>query len=266
MVRFCGGRRPPTARRGTVQAQRANGRGQLAGQRALVTGGASGIGQSVAHRFSEEGAQVVVGDLAGGDVVLDVRSPESVEAGVREAVKQMGGLTTVVCNAGRPVLGSVDEVDLDEWNDGLATNLTGVYLTVKAAWPHLVEDGGTVLATASTLGVMATGGQAAYCAAKAGVVMLTKCLALDGAQHGIRANCVCPGMVQTPMFDGILDQQPDPAGSRAAATSYTPMGRLGTPRDIADAFVYLASEEARWVTGVALTVDGGLIAGKELNF
>ena len=249
-----------------MHAQRVDGPGRLAGQRALVTGGASGIGQSVARCFAEEGAQVVVGDLAGGDVVLDVRSRESVEAGVREAVERMGGLTTVVCNAGRPVLGSLDEVDLEEWSDGLATNLTGVYLTVKAAWPHLVENGGVVLATASVLGVMATGGQAAYCAAKAGVVMLTKCLALDGARYGIRANCVCPGMVQTPMFDGIIDQQPDPAAARAAATSYTPMGRLGTPRDIADAFVYLASEEASWVTGVALSVDGGLMAGKELDF
>ena len=97
----------------------------------------------------------------------------------------MGGLTTVVCNAGRPALGSIDETDLEEWNDSLTTNLTGIYLTVKATWPHLVENGGSIPATASILGVMATGGQAAYCAAKAGVVMLTKCLALDGAQHGI---------------------------------------------------------------------------------
>ncbi len=249
-----------------MSAERVNVAGRLSGQRALVTGGGSGIGQSVARRFAEEGAQVVVGDLVGGDVMLDVRSPESVENAVAEAVARMGGLTTVVCNAGRPVLGSLDETDLEEWNDGLATNLTGVYLTVKSAWPHLVEEGGSVLATASILGVMATGGQAAYCAAKAGVVMLTKCLALDGAQHGIRANCVCPGMVQTPMFEGIIDQQPDPAAARAAAVKYTPIGRLGNPADIANAFVYLASEEASWVTGVALGVDGGFMAGKEIDF
>lgn len=241
------------------------GTGRLAGQRALVTGGASGIGQAVARRFAEEGAQVVVGDLAGGDVVLDVRSRESTEAAVQAAAERMGGLTTVVCNAGRPVLGTLDAVELDEWDDGLATNLTGVYLTVKAAWPYLVENGGAILSTASILGVMATGGQAVYCAAKAGVVMLTKCLAIDGAPHGIRANCVCPGMVQTPMLDGIFDQQPDPAATRASATTSAPAGRLGEPRDIADAFVYLASDEASFVTGVALAVDGGLGAGKELN-
>lgn len=248
-----------------MHAQRVDGPGRLAGQRALVTGGASGIGREVAQRFAEEGAQVVVGDLEGGDVVLDVRSHESAEGAVREAVARMGGLTTVVCNAGRPVLGTLDEVELDEWNDGLTTNLTGVYLTVKAAWPHLVENGGAILSTASILGVMATGGQAVYCAAKAGVVMLTKCLAIDGAPYGIRANCVCPGMVDTPMMRGILDQQPDPAAALATATTFAPMGRLGVPRDIADAFVYLASEEASFVTGVALTVDGGLGAGKEFN-
>ena len=265
-MRFCGLEAAIDDKEAAVSAERVDGAGRLAGQRALVTGGGSGIGQAVAKRFAEEGADVVVGDLVGGDVTLDVRSPESVEEGVQEAVARMGGLTTVVCNAGRPVLGTLDETSLEEWNDGIATNLTGVYLTVKAAWPHLVENGGSVLATASILGVMATGGQAAYCAAKAGVVMLTKCLALDGAPHGIRANCVCPGMVQTPMFEGIIDQQPDPAAARAAAAEYTPIGRLGTPGDIASAFVYLASEEASWVTGVALGVDGGFMAGKEIDF
>ena len=248
-----------------MHAHGVDGLGRLAGTRALVTGGASGIGLAVAQRFVDEGAEVIVGDLEGGDVALDVRSRESTENAVREAVERMGGLTTVVCNAGRPVLGTVDEVDLDEWNDGFATNLTGVYLTVKAAWPHLAKNGGSILSTASILGVMATGGQAVYCAAKAGVVMLTKCLAIDGAPHGIRANCVCPGMVQTPMLDGILEQQPDPTAARATATAFAPMGRLGQPRDIADAFVYLASEDASFVTGVALTVDGGLGAGKEFN-
>ena len=251
---------------GPSEAKRGAGQGRLAGQRALVTGGGSGIGQAVARRFLEEGAAVVVGDLVGGDVMLDVRSPESVALGVEAAVERMGGLTTVVCNAGRPVLGTLDKTELEEWNDSLATNLTGVYLTVKGAWPHLVESGGSILSTASILGVMATGGQAAYCAAKAGVVMLTKCLALDGAEHGIRANCVCPGMVQTPMFEGIIEQQDDPDAARTAAREYTPIGRLGTPDDIADAFVYLASDEASWVTGVALEVDGGFTAGKEVDF
>jgi NAD(P)-dependent dehydrogenase (short-subunit alcohol dehydrogenase family) len=242
------------------------GAGRLRRKRALVTGGASGIGAEVVRRFREEGAEVVVGDLAGGDVEMDVRSGASVAAGVQWAVAELGGLTTVVCNAGRPVLGTVDELSESEWDDGAATNLKGVYLTVRAAWPHLVASRGCVLSTASTLGLMAVDGQAAYCALKAGVVMLTKCLALDGAKEGVRANCVCPGMIETPMFDGILAEQPDPSAARAAATGYHPIGRLGRPIDVADAFVYLASEDAAWVTGVALVVDGGFTTGKEVHF
>jgi NAD(P)-dependent dehydrogenase (short-subunit alcohol dehydrogenase family) len=240
--------------------------GRLAGKRVLVTGGASGIGAEVANRFRDEGASVVVADLVGGDVIADVRSSESVLAAVEETARLLGGLTTVVCNAGRPVLGPVHELEESEWQDGFAVNLTGVYTTVRAAWPHLVESRGAVLATASTLGLMAVDGQAAYCAFKAGVVMLTKCMALDGARVGIRANCVCPGMVSTPMLESILAEQPDPAAAREAATSYHPLGRIGAPRDIADAFVYLASDEASWVTGIALTVDGGFTTGKDVHF
>ena len=102
---------------------------------------------------------------------------------------------------------------------------------------------------------------AAYCASKAGVIMLTKCLALDGARQGIRANCVCPGYTQTPMIDGYFDAQPDPGAAREFAARMHPLGRLGLPRDHADAFVYLASDEAAWVTGTALVVDGGLTSG-----
>lgn len=247
-------------------AQHDRQQGRLAGKRSLVTGGASGIGAEVARRFVSEGAEVMVGDLKGGDVVLDVRSAASVEAGVRAAAERLGGLTTLVCNAGRPVLGGMPDIGEDEWLDGIATNLTGVYLTAKAAWPYLAESGGSVLATASTLGLMAVGGQAGYCAAKAGVVMLTKCMALDGAELGIRANCVCPGMVETPMLEHIINEQPDPDHARRAAVEYHPLRRLGKPADIADAFVYLASDEASWVTGVALVVDGGFTTGKDVRF
>jgi NAD(P)-dependent dehydrogenase (short-subunit alcohol dehydrogenase family) len=234
---------------------------RLAGKRALVTGGGSGIGSAIADRFREEGAAVVVGDVRAGHVELDVRSAASVEAAVAEAVERLGGLDTVVCNAGRPVVGAVHELPEADWDDGLATNLKGVYLTVKAVWPHLVETRGSITSTASVVGLWGSEGQPAYCAAKAAVVMLTKCLALDGAREGIRANCVCPGFVETPMLERFLEAQPDPAAARAAATGLHPLGRLGGPRDVADAFVYLASDEARWVTGTALVVDGGLTSG-----
>jgi NAD(P)-dependent dehydrogenase (short-subunit alcohol dehydrogenase family) len=234
---------------------------RLEGKRALVTGGASGIGAAIAERFREQGAVVVVGDLHGGDVELDVRSVASVGAAVAETLDRLGGLDTVVCNAGRPVVGAVHELAEEDWDDGMATNLKGVYLTAKAAWPQLVETRGSITATASVVGLWGSQGQAAYCAAKAGVVMLTKCLALDGANDGVRANCVCPGFVETPMLDRFLAAQPDPAAARAAATDLHPLGRLGAPQDIADAFVYLASDEAGWVTGTALVVDGGLTSG-----
>jgi NAD(P)-dependent dehydrogenase (short-subunit alcohol dehydrogenase family) len=117
------------------------------------------------------------------------------------------------------------------------------------------------VSTASIAGLWAIPDDAAYCASKAGVIMLTKCLALDGAKAGIRANCVCPGFIQTPMIDGYFADQADPAASREFAVGLHPLGRLGDPLDIADGFVYLASDEARWVTGTALTVDGGLTAG-----
>jgi NAD(P)-dependent dehydrogenase (short-subunit alcohol dehydrogenase family) len=220
----------------------------------------------VVRRFREEGAEVVVADLVGGDVEVDVRSAASVTSGVSEAASLLGGLTTVVCNAGRPVLGPVSVLNEAEWDDGAATNLKGVYLTAKAAWPYLVESRGCVLSTASTLGLMAVDGQAAYCAFKAGVIMLTKCLALDGAKAGIRANCVCPGMIETAMLKGIFEEQSDPAAARAAAVGYHPIGRLGRPLDIADAFVYLASDDAAWITGVALVVDGGFTVGKQVHF
>jgi len=235
--------------------------GRLEGKRALVTGGASGIGAAIADRFREQGAGVVVGDVHGGDVQLDVRSSASVESAVGEAVDRLGGLDTVVCNAGRPVVRAVHELAEEEWDDGMATNLKGVYLTAKAAWPRLVQSRGSITSTASVVGLWGTQGQPAYCAAKAAVVMLTKCLALDGAASGVRANCVCPGFVETPMLEHFLAAQPDPATARVGAVGLHPLGRLGSPRDIADAFVYLASDEARWVTGTALVVDGGLTSG-----
>jgi NAD(P)-dependent dehydrogenase (short-subunit alcohol dehydrogenase family) len=235
--------------------------GRLEAKRAFVTGGATGIGAAIAARFRAEGASVLVADLDGGDVTCDVRSSASVEAAVATAADRLGGLDTVVCNAGRPVLGALHELDEADWDDGLATNLKSIYLCARASWPFLTESKGTILITASVVGLTGSGGQAAYCASKAGAVMLAKCLALDGAKAGIRASCVCPGFVETPMLERFLAGQPDPAAARAAATGLHPLGRLGRPEDVADAFVYLASDEAAWVTGAALVVDGGLTSG-----
>jgi NAD(P)-dependent dehydrogenase (short-subunit alcohol dehydrogenase family) len=234
---------------------------RLDGKRVFVTGGGSGIGAEIARRFREEGGRVVAGDLASGDVRCDVRDAASVAGAVTEAAARLAGLDTLVLNAGRPVVGAAHELDEADWDDGLATNLKGVYLCTRAAWPHLAEQGGSITITGSVVGLWGSPGQAAYCVSKAAVVMLAKCLALDGARLGIRANCVCPGFVETPMLEAFLARQPDAAAARTAAAALHPLSRLGQPRDVADAFVYLASDEAAWVTGTTLSVDGGLTSG-----
>ncbi|CAI8053324.1 Uncharacterized oxidoreductase YxbG [Geodia barretti] len=241
---------------------------RLAGKRALVTGGASGIGAATAERFAAEGATVAIADLngAGADkhaeairaqggtavgLAADVGDVESVAAMVDRAWEALEGLDIIVNNAAIPTMGTVETLAADEWDRVLDIDLSSIYRTCRAVWPRFVAaGGGTILNTASVAGIIGMAGQHGYSAAKAGVVMLTKCMALDGAATGIRVNCVCPGFVETPMVLTYFDAQDDPEASRAAVNA-----------EIAAAFLYLASDEARWVTGTALVIDGGLTAG-----
>ena len=252
---------------------------RLEGKTALVTGAGSGIGRRTAQRFAEEGATVMVADLNGetaaetaaliagtggnaSSVEVDVTSQDQVTRMVEATVAEFGGLSTVINNAGVTIVGAVHDLEESDWDRELDVNLKSVYLVSRAAWPHLEQGGGgSIASTASIAGLRAIPDDAAYCASKAGVIMLTKCMALDGADAGIRVNCVCPGFIQTPMIDGYFADQTDPEESRKAAADMHPLGRLGDPLDIADGFVYLASDDARWVTGTELVVDGGLIAG-----
>jgi NAD(P)-dependent dehydrogenase (short-subunit alcohol dehydrogenase family) len=248
---------------------------RLAGKTALVTGAGGGIGRQIARRFSEEGARVVVAgrrletvqetaDMLPGASALsmDVSSAVSVAAGIEKTIARLGGLDVVVNNAGVAPVGSIAELGEDEWDEVMDVNLKSVFLVSKAAWPHLVErGGGALLSTSSICGQVAFQSHVRYCVSKAGVEMLSRCLALDGAPHGIRANCVLPGFTRTPMLEGFLADQADPAAANAGITGKVPAGRLGSPRDIAEAFVYLASDEATWVTGTTLVVDGGTSAG-----
>jgi NAD(P)-dependent dehydrogenase (short-subunit alcohol dehydrogenase family) len=253
--------------------------GRLQGKAALITGAGSGIGRATARRFAEEGAAVMAADLVAdaaaetarlltddgleaSSVCVDVTDGGAVEEALARAEEELDGLDVVVNNAGITIVGAVEELSDEQWDRELEINLKSVYLVSRAAWPRLrARGGGCIVSTASIAGLWAIPDDAAYCASKAAVIMLTKCMALDGARDGIRVNCVCPGFVQTPMIDGFFADQDDPEAARRFATGLHPLGRLGEPVDIADGFVYLASDEARWVTGTALVLDGGLTSG-----
>ncbi|MDQ3762327.1 MAG: SDR family oxidoreductase [Actinomycetota bacterium] len=239
--------------------------GRMAGKRALVVGGSPGIGSTIAERFRDEGADVVVADLHGGDVEVDVRDVSLLARAVDQAVERLDGLDTLIYNAGVVPVGGVESIDVAAWSDAMRINVDGAFASARAAWPHLKDGGGAILATASGAGIRAMPDRIGYCTSKAALVMLTQCLALEGAPYGVRANAVCPGFVDTPSMRRSLEEAPDPDHVLEYMALLHPIGRMGVPRDVADAFVYLASDEAAWVTGVILPVDGGLTAGLRLG-
>jgi NAD(P)-dependent dehydrogenase (short-subunit alcohol dehydrogenase family) len=240
-----------------------------------VTGAGSGQGREIARRFAEEGAQVIATDVIGAAaeetaneiegalaLELDVTSQTSIDAALSGINNELGGFDTLINNAGVTITGRIVDLSESEWDRQLDTNLKSIYLMSKAAWPVLESrGGGCIVNTASIYGIWAAENDAAYCTSKAAVIMLTKCMALDGARQGIRVNCLCPGYIDTPMLDGFFAAQDDPEGMRAAAIRTQPLGRLGTSTDIAGGMVYLASDDAEWVTGTSLVIDGGVISG-----
>jgi NAD(P)-dependent dehydrogenase (short-subunit alcohol dehydrogenase family) len=253
-------------------------RGLLEGRRALVTGAGRGIGLATARRFCEEGAGVALSDVVGTDeavaalradgheahaVPFDVTDEEAVEAGVARAEEALGGLDTLVANAGvyldRPAL----ETSLDDLRRVLEVNLVGVFACARAAGRRFVaRGGGTILATASQAGRHGYPGQAAYGASKFGVVGLVEVLAKELGPAGVRVACVAPGLIRTDMFDRVVEGQvargaPSPGDVVERFETLVPLRRLGTPEDVANAFVYLASDLASWISGTALVVDGG---------
>lgn len=241
----------------------------------LVTGGGSGMGRASALRFAELGARVAVADLRGpaaqevvdeiGDramaLTMDVGRSSSVNAAITEVVARFGQLDVVVNNAGMLMPGTAVALEESDWDRAFDVNVKSVYLVSRAAWSHLAATKGNIVNLGSINATVGMEGNIAYCTAKAAVVMMTKCLALDGARDGIRVNTVCPGWIRTPMTDGYFDSQTDPDAARAVVAGKTPLGRLGRPGDIANAIVYLASDAAEWVTGTALVADGGITAG-----
>ncbi len=245
---------------------------ELSEKIALVTGGSSGIGRAISKLFAREGAKVVIGDIHPGNTVdeinreggismfvkADVRVSEEAKRLVDTAIREYGRLDIVCNDAGIELIQRLVETTEDEWNKVLDTNLKGVFLVSKYALPHFIEQkGGVVVNVASQLGIVGAERWGAYCASKAGVIQLTKVMALEYSKYNIRANCVCPGAIETPMVDRELNLEHDRNMARKIMISQHPIGRLGTPEEIAQAVLFLASGRSSFVTGAALVADGG---------
>jgi NAD(P)-dependent dehydrogenase (short-subunit alcohol dehydrogenase family) len=243
---------------------------QFAGKVGLVTGGGSGIGKATAKLLAKWGGALVVADIdhtagaatadgirkAGGRAeaaTCDVRVWEQVQAAVGLALKAFGGLDVVVNCAGILKSHFLEETPEAEWRQMLDVNLTGAFLVTKAALKAMREQGGgAIVHIASRMAIRVKEGHGAYAAAKAGILQLTQMAALEGAPHKIRVNCVCPGFVDSPMTRTGYRDDAFEGWNKAC-----PLGRAATPEDIAKAMLFLASDDASFITGVALPVDGG---------
>jgi NAD(P)-dependent dehydrogenase (short-subunit alcohol dehydrogenase family) len=253
--------------------------GVLTGKRALITGAASGIGRAIAVLFAREGAAVSVVDIdhaaghkvtetianGGGQAICvrcDVTRAADCKRAVGETLNRFGGLDILVNNAGIIRRNTVLETTEEEWDRVMAVNVKSVFLLSKYAIPVMIKAGGGVIINiASGWGLV--GGQRAvsYCASKGAVVNMTRAMALDHGAHNIRINCICPGDTDTPMLRDEARQLELPDERFLVEAAQRPLGRLGQPEDIAHAALYLASDAAAFVTGTALVVDGGGLAG-----
>lgn len=246
--------------------------GRLTGKVALVSGGASGIGAAHVRVFAAEGAKVIAGDIqeeqgkavvdavnkSGGEaafVRLDVTQETDWTKAVKEAVSRFGKLTTLINNAGVYWPGGVEEETMDKWNKMIAINQTGVWLGMKSALPAMrTAGGGAVVNISSLYGLIGSPGSITYHATKGAVRLMSKAAALEYVKQGIRVNSIHPGMIETPILGNLTPQ--DAEAIRAA----TPIGRLGRPEEIAYGALYLCSDEAAFVTGAELVIDGGWFA------
>jgi NAD(P)-dependent dehydrogenase (short-subunit alcohol dehydrogenase family) len=248
------------------------------GKSVLVTGGAHGIGRASVLRFAAEGASVAVVDVRAEEGIrvaeecvtagglgrayrADITDPQEVASVVARIVDELGGIDVLHSNAGRLSAGTILEVTLEEWNRVFAVNVTGMFLVVRAVVPAMQEKGGgAIVTTGSVSGLFGEPALTAYTASKAAVINLTRQLAIDLAIAGIRVNSVCPGWVDTGFNDPqFAHDQMSPKDVVAAIDRTVPMRRQGTPEEMAAAVAFLASDDASYITGQTLVVDGGLL-------
>jgi len=245
--------------------------GRIADRVAIITGGGSGICKATAELFAQEGAKVVIGDLPtseGGQVAkaigglfvpTDVREAKSVEQLVRAACDKFGGIDIMFNNAGIGIVSSLLDTSEELYSNTIRVDLDGVYWGLKYGGKVMVEQKrGAIVNTASVAGIRGAIGLSAYNAAKHGVVGLTRNAALEFASAGVRVNCICPGIIDTPLVAGAFGATEE---IRETMHRFHPLGRMGKPSEIARCVLFLASDDASFVTGHALVVDGGICAG-----
>jgi NAD(P)-dependent dehydrogenase (short-subunit alcohol dehydrogenase family) len=252
---------------------------RLAGKIAFITGAGSGIGRACAELFAQQGAKVILAgrradplnsavtkiNNSGGAAIAvscDVTDSAQVSSALKSAADKFGSLTTIVNNAGVIVPGNAEQTTDANWDMMIDINLKGTFLVSRAALQFLRQSkGGSIINIGSIYGVVGSKQRVAYAASKGGVTMLTRAMALDHAHENIRVNCICPSLVETEIAKQLFANAPNPDEARRQRVSLIPMGRAGTPQEIAHLAAYLASDESAWVTGAALPIDGGQAAG-----
>jgi len=251
---------------------------KLQGKVAIVTGSGRGIGQGIARVFSQEGAKVAVVDIgedigknmadelgaAEGKAIFvhaDLKSGESVQKMVHTTIKTFGKLDILVNNAGYHLSKNVEETSEEEWEFIINTNLRSTFLCSKYALPHLRKTRGNIINISSMVGIVGQPNAGAYSATKGGQIAMSKGMAIDFAPDGIRVNVICPGWIQTPLVEDWFSQQNDPEASRKYIFGQHPLGRIGTIEECGKAALFLASDDAAFVTGITLPIDGGVTLG-----